>query len=143
MDIHSYMSECSTKRFEWGTFDCCLFAAGAIAVKTGLHPMREVTPYNDPTSAGISLRESYGSNAVRDVFLKIAKEYEAKKVDISEAKDGDIVCIKFPTRTTTLRDVDQSCGLGVFYRNKVYGCLQSGGIVKIPMIHRIIDIWSF
>lgn len=143
MDIDSYMAECGTQRFVWGTFDCCLFAAGAIEVTTGVHPMKDVTPYKDATSAGISLRESFNTNSVRDVFLQIAERYNARKVDLNEARNGDVVCIKFPTNTVNPRYIDQSCGLGVFYRNKVYGCLQSGGIIHVPLMHRVIDIWRF
>jgi len=142
MDIHDYMRSCETKPFQWGQFDCCLFAAGAIEARTGIDCMKHTRNYDDEMTAAIQLRDSFGTAIVRDVFLQIAERYNAKQIDLSEAEDGDIVCVQWPYLFQKANSLDQSCGMAVFYRNQVLACTVRG-LISVPPSHRIIDVWSF
>uniref|UniRef100_A0AAU6W097 Tail fiber protein n=1 Tax=Pseudomonas phage Pavpe01 TaxID=3138545 RepID=A0AAU6W097_9VIRU len=142
MDIDSYMSECLNAPFKWGAFDCCLFAAGAIQCATGVDCMAETRSYNSEQSAAIVLNKHFGTLVVRDIFLQIARRFDAHNIALHDARNGDIVCVQWPKKFIKPCEIDQSCGLGVFYRNRVLAC-SSHGLITIPSTHRIIDIWRF
>lgn len=143
MDIHEYMAWCGEQRFEWGKFDCCTFAAGAMQVTSGVDVMRDIRVYKDETTCAIMLYENFGTLEVSKVFEVLAATIDGKPVDLSEARDGDVVRINWPRASYTKGSVDQRCGLGVFYRNTVYACMHPMGIIKLPVTHRIIDVWRF
>ena len=142
MTINDYMTRSMCRRFEWGTFDCCIYAAGAIEIATGENPMTRCPNYNDEVSASIVLSEYFNSNNVRDIFLKLTDAYDAHKVELHEAQNGDLVCIKWPDAFTKSGTLDQSVGMGVFYNNQVLAC-SANGLISVPSTHRIIDIWRF
>ena len=142
MDLHEYMQFCQTQRYQWGKFDCCTYAAGAIQVLTGVDCMEGVTPYSDETSAAISLLDSFGTANVRDVFLQIAHKHGAKQILDGEArKDGDICCVKWPIRRNK-KTVDQSVGLAVYYQNSVFACSLVGVARALPPLI-VLDYWRF
>lgn len=141
--IHEYMTECADMRFEWGKFDCCTFAAGAIEIATGIDVMRDIRTYKDESTCAMMLNDNFGTVVVREVFEMLVKPIGGRPIDLSEAKDGDIVCIQWPVATYGKGRVDQRCGLGVFYRHKAFACMHPVGIVKLPVTHRIIDVWGF
>lgn len=143
MNIHEYMRECQDKRYEWGKFDCCTFAAGAIEVATGVDVMAPYRTYIDEMSCAITMNENFGSTNIRDAFLKLAATVSGKAIDIAEARDGDVVCIQWPLATYNKGKVDQRQGMGVFYRYSAWACLCPQGITRIPLTHRIIDVWRF
>lgn len=142
MDIDSYIAECRNSPFKWGVFDCCLFATGAVQCTTGIDCMAGSRSYNSEQSATIVLNRRFGTLAIRDMFLQIANEMNAHKIDIAEARNGDVVCIQWPKQFISSCEIDQSCGLGVFYRNQVLAC-SSHGLIVIPSTHRVIDVWRF
>lgn len=142
MNLDEYMSMCAKAPFEWGKFDCCTFSAGAVAITTGKDLTKELGPYIDPTTCAINMRAAYGTHIIRDMFLQVVEKHGARKIDLSDAQNGDVVCIEWPKQFLGKGEIDQSCGLGVFYNNSAYGCAH-GGIIQIPLTHRIIDIWRF
>ncbi|MCW2763970.1 MAG: 19, gp19 [Marmoricola sp.] len=143
MDIDTYMAECMSKRFQWGTFDCFLFAAGAVQAKTGVDHMANLRGYGDETSAAILLQDRFGTLNLRDVFLEVAGHANAKQVPhIQAAYNGDIACVQWPHKFEKASVINQSTGLGVVYRDKVYACAP-GGVFRVPPTHRVLDIWSF
>lgn len=142
MNIHEYMSHCQSQRFTWGTFDCCIYAAGAIEVATGRNPMAACPAYNNDVTASIVLRETFGSTSVRDIFMQLVSEYGAVQIQPHEMKNGDLACVEWPHEFTRSCDIDQSCGMGVVYNNQVLVCC-THGLVSVPTTHRVIDLWRF
>lgn len=143
MDIDTYMAEAQETAFRWGKFDCFLFAAGAVLSKTGVDHMETLRGYGDEVSASILLRERFGTLSLRDVFLTVAANAGAKQVaHIQQASNGDVACVQWPHKFQKSSQIDQSCGLGVVYRDRVYACAP-GGVFVVPNTHRVIDIWSF
>lgn len=143
MDIDTYMAESMNRQFEWGVFDCFLFAAGAVQAKTGADHMEGLRGYRSETSAAILLQDRFGTLSLRDVFMELAGAVGAKEVaHIQQCTNGDIACVEWPKKFQKPTDIDQSCGLGVVYRDRVYVCLPKG-VTLIPATHRVIDYWSF
>lgn len=142
MTIDEYIVQCKNSKFEFGAFDCCLFAAGAVQCKTGTDPLEGMRDYNSEQSATIVLNENFGTLNIRDIFLEMARFFNAHTVGIEEAQNGDIVCIKWPRQFLQKHEIDQSCGLGVYYRNQILACSQRG-LIPVPLGERIIDIWRF
>lgn len=141
--LTAYITDAHTKRFQWGTFDCFLFAAGAVAIETGVDHMAELRGYRDETTAEVLLRERFGTTNLRDVFLTVAGNVGAKQVEIENAQNGDIACVRFPAYFLRSDKIDQSCGLGVWYENKVF-ILTPTGVMQVPGgSDRIMDVWSF
>ncbi|CUS06480.1 hypothetical protein FDJ62_gp19 [Acinetobacter phage Loki] len=143
MDLDQYMIYCEGRLFKWGEFDCCLFASGAIKVQCGYNPMESVAHYVDTTTASISLRERFGTNSVRDAFLQIAEEYGAERVENNELKDGDILSVDFSRMIKQRCQVDQSFGMGVYWRNSIYVCLQPRGLARLGNDLTLKDAWRF
>lgn len=142
MDIHSYIRECQHRIFQWGTFDCCLFAADAIRIMTGRDPMEGCRGYDSESTAAHLLRERFGTTDIRQVFLSIVRQCNARTVELGDARDGDIACIRWVKSFNRATHLDQSCGMGVVYLRQVLGCT-SQGLVAIPSKTRIIDVWRF
>ena len=143
MDIDSYMLECHSRKFKWGVFDCFLFAAGAVQAKTGIDYMADLRGYGDETSAAILLMDRFETLNLRDVFMDVASAAGAKEVaHIQQCVNGDIACVEWPKKFQRSSEIDQSCGLGVVYRERVYVCV-GPGVMLIPPSHRVIDYWSF
>ena len=143
MDIYDYIQECDGKPFKWGVFDCCHFAGGAIAVLCGHNPMGSVPAYDDETTASIALRERFGTTSVREAFLIIAEEMGATRVENNDLKDGDILTIDFGKFARHRCQVDQSAGMGLYFNNSIYVCLQPRGLARLGNMTTLIDAWRF
>lgn len=143
MSLDKYMVYCEGRAFKWGEFDCCHFAGGAIKAICGYNPMDSVAYYNDVTTASISLRERFGTTSVRDAFLQIADEYGAQRVENNDLKDGDILSVDFSRLVKQRCQVDQSFGMGVYWRNSIYVCLQPKGLARLGNYLTLKDAWRF
>lgn len=142
MTVAKYIEQCTDRAFEWGTFDCCIYAAGAIELATGRNPMEGCPIYNSEVSASIALYKKYNERSIRQVFLKIVEEFNAQQVHIADMQDGDLACVKWPHEFTNSRSIDQSYGMGVVFANRVLVC-SNHGLIAVPSTHRIVDIWRF
>lgn len=138
-----YMTECGSKKFVWGKFDCCIFATNAILISTGIDVMKGLRCYHDETTAAIMLQENFGSTSLRDMFLEMTKRYDPKQVEFAYGKDGDIACVRWPFGSYGRGRVDQRIGFGVFYRQQIFVCVQPAGIMRLPNSHKLIDLWRF
>lgn len=142
MDLDTYMADCETRRFEWGTFDCFLYAAGAVEARTGVDHMADLRGYNDETSAAILLQERFSTLCLREAFMQIVAKESPEPIEFERAKNGDIVCVTWPHQFLRRSQIDQSCGLAVYYRNKVIA-LAPAGLFVVPATYRVVDVWRF
>lgn len=59
--LREYLAECSRRPFQWGTFDCCTFAADWIFTNTGWDPMADLRGrYSSEFGALRLIREAGG-----------------------------------------------------------------------------------
>jgi hypothetical protein len=142
--LDEYMAKAMQQSFQYGTFDCFLFAAGAVKAKTGTDHMADLRGYGDKTSAEILLMERFGTLKLHAVFLEIAHKVGASRLrDRHMASDGDIALIQWPKQVLKPNQIDQSIGLGVYWQWRVFACANHG-IMQIPNVtSRIIEFWRF
>lgn len=141
-DLERYIEGCRKQQFQWGKLDCFCFAAGAVHAHTGIDYMAQLRNYADETSATILLRERFGTTRLRDAFLCVAFEH-AMQVPPSEARDGDVACIKWPGhRFVAEHEMDQQHGLGIVFQREVLA-VHPQGLVTVPLTHRVVDLWRF
>lgn len=77
--------------FEWGNYDCCLFAAKCLESFTDLEISHKFDgTYNDEESARKIIKK-FG-NDVSDIAQFFAKKYGFKEIDTSYARIGDLLC---------------------------------------------------
>ena len=84
-------------RFQYGVWDCCLFACDAIEVMTGVDVAVQFRGrYHSHTEAQRAIRAYSGSPSVRAVAGRVTEAYTMPQVDILRARRGDVVLIRRP-----------------------------------------------
>ena len=73
--------------FEWGSTDCCTFAAGAVEAITGTNPMAMAPLYDSEFGAGRLIHRAGDLRA-------LASEYLGEPVPPALANVGDVVLIE-------------------------------------------------
>lgn len=85
--LAEYIQKVQHRKFRWGRFDCCLFAAGAVKAMTGKDPMPEFRgQYTSEATAKQALRD-IGSgtlyNTMRAKFGNPVPAVQANRGDIA------------------------------------------------------------
>ena len=84
-------------RFEYGAWDCCLFACNAIQVMTGVDVAVQFRGrYHSRTEAFRAIRDYASSPSVQAVAGRVTEAYAMPQVDILRARRGDVVLIRRP-----------------------------------------------
>ena len=84
-------------RFEYGAWDCCLFACDAIQVMTGVDVAVQFRGrYHSRTEALRAIRDYAGSPSVRAAAGRVTEAYAMPQVDILRARRGDVMLIRRP-----------------------------------------------
>ncbi len=84
-------------RFQYGVWDCCLFACDAIEVMTGVDVAAQFRGrYHSRTEAQRAIRGYSGEASVRSVAERVTGAYAMPQVDILRARRGDVVLIRRP-----------------------------------------------
>lgn len=114
-----FFTQNRNRPFEYGTWDCCLFAADAIKAMTGTDIAAEFRGRYANRTEAYALIGSVGS-----VAPKVAKQYGMPQVPISYARRGDMALIE--------RARDYSLGI-ISLNGKEIAILRARGIVTIPL----------
>ena len=84
-------------RFQYGVWDCCLFACDAIEVMTGVDVAAQFRGrYQSRTQALRAIRGYSGEASVRAVAERVTEAYAMPQVHILRARRGDVVLIRQP-----------------------------------------------
>lgn len=84
--LNAYVESVRDRPFEWGSWDCCRFAAGAVEAMTGENPMAEfLGAYSDKSSAQAALREIGAGTLYHTLLKKFGRPRHP-----SRAQRGDI-----------------------------------------------------
>lgn len=81
-----YLRERRDMAFDWGSHDCCTFAAGAVEAVTGRNPMADVPPYSNEFDAVRMVHEGGGMEALATSIL-------GESVSPMFATVGDVVLL--------------------------------------------------
>ncbi|WP_442322110.1 DUF6950 family protein [Cernens ardua] len=109
-DLHTYLSSHLDTPFQWGTFDCCIFAAGICMSICGVDPMK---PYygrysTEYEAKRLILKEPGSLEAVWDACFT--------RINPLNAQRGDIVAFRGP----------QGLSMGVVWANSIFATSDSG-----------------
>ncbi len=92
--LFTYLEAAETRPFLWGSFDCCLFAAGAVQAVTGVDVMAQFPQkYSTEEEARIHL-EAFGG--VGGLFDAALIPLGAKRIGTLYAKRGDLLTLQLP-----------------------------------------------
>jgi ferric-dicitrate binding protein FerR (iron transport regulator) len=84
--LAAYLDSVRVRPFEWGTHDCCLFAAGAVEAMTGVDPMPE---FRGAYSTQRGARRALATHGASKLSLTLDTKFA--RVPASLAHRGDIV----------------------------------------------------
>lgn len=90
--LNDYIESRRDTPFEWGTNDCCMFAAHAIEAMTGENPAAEfVRKYKKQRSAQKIIKD-HGGDLAGLICTKLGQE-----IDPRQAQRGDVMLVQIPT----------------------------------------------
>lgn len=112
----------STKGFEWGQNDCCLFAADCVYEMTGIDHAKEFRGYKTSIGAYKRLAKAGGLIAVLDSKLL--------QVGVKFAKRGDVVAF----------ENDKDYSLGICVGDKI-AAVTDAGLIYLPM-NKAVKAWA-
>jgi hypothetical protein len=105
--------------FEWGTNDCCLFAANAVEVMTGIDPAKKYRGYKTKFGAAKKLKNTNIEEAWTEVF--------GESIHPKMAKRGDVILFQVGK--------EQSVGVCV---GTTFAAISEEGLVMFPMTQAIM-----
>lgn len=94
-----FLASRSETAFEWGKFDCMIFASDAIELLTGADPAKEFRGAYSTEADAIEILKRRGG--VRGIAMRGAKKYGFKQIPPLFAQRGDI-CLGRPEGQDTL-----------------------------------------
>ena len=83
--LSGYIESKRNEPFEYGSNDCCLFAAGAVLAMTGIDPMEEFRGEYDSLKGSIKALKDIGAGD-----LKSTLDQKFQQVEIGLAHRGDL-----------------------------------------------------
>lgn len=121
------IGQASGKPFEYGKFDCCLFACDAVKAVTGIDARAEIfpEPYQSEEEADKILLKYDG---IKGVIEKAAQSFGFRPVPVLFAQRGDIVMAE-------IKGVES---LGVCAGKDAVFPSKEGGIVRIRITSRLL-----
>ena len=120
--LDSYFQDIRTRPFSWGTLDCCLMAAGAIAAMTGHDPAAAFRGnYANGEEAGFALQD-IGAGNVESTVIEILGQ---PLPTVMKAQRGDVVMFSTP-------DGD-ALGVVDLTGQKFAALTRENGLVSIPL----------
>ena len=93
--LQSYLSSCSSRKFDYGVWDCALFVADAIREMTGTDlaaPLRNT--YTCRREAVAAIAKYTGTSSVQSIADFIAKRNGMPEIPIAHASRGDMLLIR-------------------------------------------------
>lgn len=122
--LTAYLYSCEARPFEWGSFDCALFAAGGIDAMTGLGVQAKyLGTYNSALGAARLM-----PNGFRGLIRELAAEWGFVEISAGYIQRGDAVLVQMET----------SEALGICVGAQVALASIHGGVTYYPMTAAIL-----
>lgn len=111
-----------SRTFEWGKFDCALFACDCVLAVTGVDPAAE---FRGTYSTEDEARKLLGTEGLDGFASAIAGKTELKEISPTFAQRGDVVLVENgdPTRALGVVGLDGRFVL----------CASEPGLARVPM----------
>jgi hypothetical protein len=123
--LEIWLFEQKDRRFQYGSWDCCLFVCEAIREMTGIDPGAEFRgEYDSAVDAAMLMRLRYDARSLGAMVEAVAARQGMREVPVQHAKRGDVMLIKRPK--------DASLGLLALDGSRVIVLAGSRGMRTIP-----------
>jgi len=91
--LAKYFEDCQDTPFEYGAFDCVLFACGALQAMTGIHPLQQyIGKYKSSVTAARQMK-TYAGGGVPETAAKASLSIGLRPTSPALAKRGDMVLV--------------------------------------------------
>jgi hypothetical protein len=125
--LSAYLVESAHTRFEYGAFDCGLFAAGAIAAMTGVDAARGLrAQYRSRGEALEVLRQLCGRPTVEAVAEHLAGVLGVPEIPVLCAQRGDPILLRAGRRS--------SLGIVAMHGTEILTPCRDG-LLRLPLSH--------
>ena len=92
--LDSFLGAHANRRFEYGTWDCCLFVCEAIAAMTGVDLAASYRgQYSTRAGARRLIGEQFGTVSILAVAENAAAAHDMPEVPVPHAQRGDMVLV--------------------------------------------------
>lgn len=119
MTLAQYLARAVTP-FDWGTRNCCHFAAGWVLEREGFDPMAGLAPTPDATAAR-ELVDSLGGDLARAWANRMGRE----PTDPRYAQLGDVVIVP--------ANVEGGLAAGICTGDQIAALLEDGAVAFFPL----------
>lgn len=116
------LAEARTKPFEWGKFDCCLFAADVVRDIDGRDPAAPFRGRYRTAIGAYRALKRYAGGGVAETAAKALAAMGCPEIPRKRAQRGDVVLI----------DTDLGDALGICIGGKV-ACAAPSGLSYLPL----------
>lgn len=119
-----------TRKFEWGKFDCALFACDCIWAQLARDP---AAAFRGRYSTEAQATALLGNGGLAAIAVQIASQFGFKEVSAGHAGRGDVVLIRNGTPQGALAIVDFTAAFAV--------CPGTRGLIRVRR-HRWLRAWK-
>jgi len=116
--LNDYIAQNISTPFEWGKFDCCLFAAGAVEAETGIDFAEEFRGKYSTEFGSVKALKKIGKG---DIKQTLESKFGPLKAPLL-AKRGDIALV----------ETEDGDALGIIWGGAVWVSTKQG-LAKLPM----------
>lgn len=126
--LNAYIGTCWERPFEWGRFDCAIFAAGAVEAMTGEDPMA----WARGRYASREEAEALIPGGVAAMAGKAARDNGWTEIPAGLAQRGDLAIVRTP----------EGPAFGIVFpgQPKVAAAARGGGVALLPL-GEILKAW--
>jgi hypothetical protein len=100
--LHAAIEAARGKTFQWGVFDCCLFACDVVLAETGVDMAEGLRgTYDDLQGAGAAMKR-IGGGGIEQLVEHFAAKHRCREVRPAFAQRGGVTLIDTPDRGPAL-----------------------------------------
>lgn len=132
--LANYFEEYRDQPFEFGKFDCAMFACGAIHAMTSIRPLEQYIGKYSTEGGATRQMKIFSGGGIRETAKKVCTEIGLFQVVPGLAKRGDMVLIPFEN--------DFSWAVVDLDGRSVRAVCRTGGTDQVPA-NDITACWSF
>ncbi len=130
--LASFITATEDDSFVWGENDCCLRAANAVKVITGVDVATKFRGKYKTARGAAGVLKRFTNGGVGELAFKIAQDYGLEEIHPSFAQRGDVVLVELPETGPSLGFIDLN-GL-------IRAVHESGGDVQLP-VSKAVTAW--
>lgn len=93
--LELYLEANAKRKFQYGVWDCCLFACGAIESMTDRDPAEWFRGKYETAAGAVKLmRAAIGRGSVKAIVEQVATQFDMTEITTAHARRGDVALIR-------------------------------------------------